>query len=67
MMALGFGVLRLSPRDFWRLSLPELRAAIEGLYGIDERPLPPRRADLAALMRRYPDPPRDLTERSPHA
>jgi len=52
-MAIGFGVLRLSSRDFWALTPRELAAAIEGLGGRTAAPLD--HAALEALLRRYPD------------
>jgi uncharacterized phage protein (TIGR02216 family) len=52
-MAIGFGVPRLSSKDFWRMTPRELAAAMRGLFG--ERAAPPSRADLAELLRRYPD------------
>ncbi|SHE61574.1 phage conserved hypothetical protein [Kaistia soli DSM 19436] len=52
-MAIGFGVLRLSSRDFWAMTPRELAAAIEGLGGGVAQPLD--RATFEALARRYPD------------
>lgn len=54
-MAFGLGVLRLSPEAFWAMSLPELRAAINGHRGQAGGPAAPTRAGLAALIARYPD------------
>lgn len=54
-MAVGFGCLRLAPRDFWSLTFPELLAALDGLYGIADTTAPPARADLERLMQRFPD------------
>jgi uncharacterized phage protein (TIGR02216 family) len=52
-LALGLGVLRLSPDQFWRTTPRELAAALHGLFG---EPAPPLdRAALAALCARYPD------------
>lgn len=50
-MALGFGRLRLSARDFWRLTPRELAAAL------GPGAAPPRldRAGLDRLMARFPD------------
>lgn len=48
----GLGVLRLSPDDFWRLTLRELALAIEA-HGPCEAPLD--RSALADLMRAFPD------------
>jgi len=52
-MGFGFGILRLSPDAFWRLTPRELAAAIKVLS-------PPRAPPLArdtfdVLMRRFPD------------
>ncbi len=52
-MGFGFGVLRLSPDAFWRMTPRELGAAIRALS-------PPQtaaigRGTLDALMRRFPD------------
>jgi uncharacterized phage protein (TIGR02216 family) len=52
-MAFGFGVLRLSSREFWSLSPRELAAAAEGVYGV--APGAPSRAVLRELMRNFPD------------
>lgn len=53
-MAAGLGAMRLSPRDFWAMTPRELAAAL-GL-GSAARSVPGR-ADLAAMMRRFPDGP----------
>lgn len=56
LIAVGLGALRLSPDDFWRLTLPELAAAIRGRTGrIGPRAGALDRAGLAALMARFPD------------
>jgi uncharacterized phage protein (TIGR02216 family) len=52
-MALGLGLLRLSPKDFWQMTPRELERALSGLS--PGKSPPPRRADLAALMRAFPD------------
>jgi uncharacterized phage protein (TIGR02216 family) len=52
-MAIGFGRLRLSSREFWALTPRELAAAIEGLTG--RTPAPMDRAAFDELARRYPD------------
>lgn len=54
-MALGLGVLKLAPRDFWSLSLPELNAAIMGMTGVAWADRALTRKDFGALMRRFPD------------
>ena len=51
----GLGVLRLAPREFWRMTPRELACAIEALTGRAAEPLP--RHAFTALMRRYPDGP----------
>jgi uncharacterized phage protein (TIGR02216 family) len=52
-MAIGLGLLRLPPAHFWSMTPRELDAALTGLLGPADAPLP--RATLAALMRRFPD------------
>lgn len=52
-MQLGFGVLRLSSREFWGLTPRELSAAFEALSG--PRGAAPDRTRLGKLMERYPD------------
>lgn len=52
-MAIGFGVLRLSSREFWSLTPRELAAAIEGLIGGTNAPMD--RAAFDKLARRFPD------------
>jgi uncharacterized phage protein (TIGR02216 family) len=52
-MAIGFGVLRLSSRDFWALTPRELAAAIAGLAGLAAPPM--SRARLEELAKRFPD------------
>ena len=52
-MALGFGLLRLSPRDFWSMTPIEFERAISGLQA--GAPAAPGRHELIALMRAFPD------------
>lgn len=52
-MRLGLGVLRLSSKDFWRLTPRELKAAAEAVHGTGAPA--PGRAELAALLRLFPD------------
>ncbi len=52
-MAIGFGVLKLSSRDFWALTPRELASAIEGLTGRGGAPMDRER--LEELARRFPD------------
>ena len=57
MMALGMGVLRLSPRDFWAATPREIWAAFP-------RPMAataPGRENMEDLMNRFPDD-RDVQE-----
>lgn len=51
-MHLGFGVLRLSSKEFWGLTPRELAAAVSSPGG---RQGPPRREDLASMMAQFPD------------
>jgi uncharacterized phage protein (TIGR02216 family) len=50
-MAIGLGVLRLPPDQFWSMTPRELAAAI----GPPETRPAPLRAELEALMRAHPD------------
>ena len=52
-MAIGFGVLRLSSREFWAMTPRELAAAIEGLAGSTHAPMD--RTAFEDLARRFPD------------
>lgn len=52
-MAFGFGVLRLSPHDFWSMTPRELDRAVEGVYGRRTQAL--SRSALDELMRAFPD------------
>jgi uncharacterized phage protein (TIGR02216 family) len=52
-MQVGFGVLRLSSKEFWGLTPRELAAAFEALSGA--RPQAPDRSRLTTLMERFPD------------
>ena len=53
-MRLGFGVLRLSPTEFWGLTPRELAAAFEGISG-RARGGAPGREVLDRLMAAFPD------------
>ena len=55
-MAVGFGVLGLAPQTFWAMTPKELEAALRGRFGGASEG-PPARADVAALMRQFPDSP----------
>ena len=50
-MRLGFGVLKLSSKEFWGLTPRELAAAIGG----GMRTGAPDRSELSRLMERFPD------------
>jgi uncharacterized phage protein (TIGR02216 family) len=52
-MAAAFGLLRLSPKEFWSMTPRELERAMSVLGG-DMRSAPARR-DLAELMQQFPD------------
>jgi uncharacterized phage protein (TIGR02216 family) len=52
-MQFGFGVLRLSPDAFWRMTPRELAQAIVAVRG--QTPAPIARGDFDALMKAYPD------------
>ena len=52
-MQLGFGVMRLSSKEFWGLTPRELSAAFEARSGA--RILAPDRERLGKLMERFPD------------
>jgi uncharacterized phage protein (TIGR02216 family) len=53
LMAAGMGLLGHSSEAFWRMSLPELSAAID--LRSDARTAPPDRLALNELMHRFPD------------
>lgn len=52
-MEIGLGHLRLAPRDFWRMTLPELAAAARD--GAGSGAPHASRATLDELMTRFPD------------
>lgn len=54
-MAIGFGVLRLEPRAFWSMTLPELDAAVRGRFGAAGAERPPSRREFESLTQRFPD------------
>ena len=54
-LAVGLGVLRLPPEQFWRMTPRELAAALRGLYGDAAAPLD--RATFDELRSRFPDKP----------
>ena len=52
-MQFGFGVLRLSPQQFWQMTPRELAQAVIAVRGPAVTPID--RATLDALMQRFPD------------
>jgi uncharacterized phage protein (TIGR02216 family) len=52
-LAIGLGVLRLPPEQFWRMTPREFAAALRGLHGEPAGPLD--RVSFEALARRFPD------------
>jgi uncharacterized phage protein (TIGR02216 family) len=52
LIACGLGVFRISPRDFWSLSLREWRALIDARA---QRAAALSRGEFAKLAARYPD------------
>jgi uncharacterized phage protein (TIGR02216 family) len=57
-MEIGLGHMRISPSEFWRYSLREWLAALEGYrvkMGGDEAPETFTKDELASLMEEYPD------------
>jgi uncharacterized phage protein (TIGR02216 family) len=53
-MSFGFGVLRLSPRDFWTMTPRELAAAYQGITGRSSENTISRTTFLD-LMSAFPD------------
>lgn len=53
-MQIGMGVLRLAPREFWSMTLPELSAAAMGA-GLAQAPDTMTRQTLDALRAAFPD------------
>ena len=62
-LAIGLGVLRLSPDEFWNMTPREFAAALHGLHGDPAAPLD--RAALDALIARFPDRGRSGSSASP--
>jgi uncharacterized phage protein (TIGR02216 family) len=56
-MGFGFGVLRLAPEAFWRMTPRELALAIHTVRGPSAAPM--ARTDLDDLLARFPDAPRN--------
>lgn len=59
-MELGLGHMGMTPDQFWRLTMPEFRAKLEGFkefHGIKTKDPPPKVADIHAMMGVFPDGP----------
>lgn len=54
-MAIGLGVLGLTPLAFWALTPKELDAALRGKFGTGFAPQALSQSDLQALMQQFPD------------
>ena len=56
-MEIGFGILCLSPNDFWNMSLYEFYSALDGFkeYNTDQSKTPLTEGELKDMMERYPD------------
>ncbi len=54
-IAMGLGVLRLSPHDFWSMTPREFSLALRGATGLPASAKALAQEDLTSLMRRYPD------------
>jgi len=52
-MATGFGLLRLSPKNFWSMTPREMERAMSVFRPVAGAA--PMRAELAALMTEFPD------------
>lgn len=52
-MAIGLGLLRLSPQAFWEMTPREFERAASALVPVREASL--GRRDLAGLMEKFPD------------
>ena len=55
LMRAGLGTLGLSPAEFWAMTPRELDAALRGRLGSTPGADAPARADLDALLARFPD------------
>jgi uncharacterized phage protein (TIGR02216 family) len=55
-MGFGFGVLRLAPEAFWRMTPRELALAIRAVQGPSVAPM--ARGELDDLLAQFPDTPR---------
>lgn len=53
MMAFGFGKLKLSPAQFWSMSLPEMASAMRWYAGDAAAPM--TQETLQSLLTQFPD------------
>ncbi len=54
-MAIGLGVLSLSPPVFWAMTPRELDAALRGRFGDARQACALSQSDLSRLMQQFPD------------
>jgi uncharacterized phage protein (TIGR02216 family) len=55
LLHMALGTFRLTPQQFWNMTLPELVMMIEAREGKQEVKTPLQRAELEALQRSFPD------------
>jgi len=54
-MSFGLGKLRLTPTDFWQMTLSEMNSAIDGFVGTAAFASSPSRQVIENLMSQHPD------------
>lgn len=56
-MEIAFGIVGLSPKDFWNMSMIEFFSAVEGFkeFNTDQTKKPLSEGELKDIMERYPD------------
>ena len=56
-MEIGLGIIRISPNDFWNMSIYEFYSAVEGFkeFNTDQSKKPMNKAKLDDLLERFPD------------
>ncbi len=68
-MEIGLGVLSMSPKEFWALTMSEFNAKLAGFkefHGIKEQEDPIEVEDIEAMMAEYPDGPIEKHRRLAH-
>ena len=55
MIGVGIGLLHLSPDDFWSMTPREITAAMNLLFGDEQKHKAPGRDCLERLMQKFPD------------